>query len=125
MHENRETSETPAAQPGSRSAVEGNSHTARMHVPEESGRGIVPMNRSNHDGRLVGGEWGGNAADQGELSSIEHVPDTERVCACPKDGRECGQRGMLGRYSSAIRAACANEARADPCGLCLEKIGRA
>src|ERR1017187_6172347 len=32
-----------------------------------------------------------------------------QVCACPKGGRECGQSGMLGRYSSAIRAACANE----------------
>src|SRR5271166_3040971 len=49
MHENRETSETPVAQPGSRSAGEGNSHTARMHVAEESHRGIVPMNHSNND----------------------------------------------------------------------------
>src|SRR5271157_2492928 len=49
MHENRETSETLVAQPGSRSAGEGNSHTARMHVAEESHRGIVPMNHSNND----------------------------------------------------------------------------
>jgi hypothetical protein len=41
-----------------------------MHVPEESDSGVVPMNRSNNDGRLVSGEWGGKAADQGELSSI-------------------------------------------------------
>jgi len=27
-----------------------------MHVPEESDSGIVPMNRSNNDGKLVGGE---------------------------------------------------------------------
>jgi len=27
-----------------------------MHVPEESDSGVVPMNRSNNDGRLVGGE---------------------------------------------------------------------
>ena len=50
MHENRETSEIPAAQLGSRSAGEGKSHTARMHVPEESDSGILPMNHSNKDG---------------------------------------------------------------------------
>src|SRR5215472_1101272 len=50
MHENRETSETPAAQPGSRSAGEGLGHTARMNVSEESDRGIVPRNHSNKDG---------------------------------------------------------------------------
>ena len=32
MHENRETSETPAAQPGSRSAGEGSGRKARVHV---------------------------------------------------------------------------------------------
>ena len=50
MHENRETSETPAVNPGSRSAGEGKSHKARMYVPEESHSGIVPMNHSNKDG---------------------------------------------------------------------------
>src|SRR5215831_8962333 len=51
MHENRETPETPAAQPGSRSAGEGSGHTACMHVCEESHSGIVPMNHSNKDTR--------------------------------------------------------------------------
>ena len=50
MHENRETSETPAAQPGRRSAGEGSGHTARVYVSEESHSGIVPMNHSNKDG---------------------------------------------------------------------------
>jgi hypothetical protein len=50
MHENRETSETSAAQSGSRSAGEGLGRTARMHVCEESHCGIVPMNHSNQDG---------------------------------------------------------------------------
>ena len=50
MHENRETSEVPAAQPGGRSAGEGLGRTARMYVSEESDRGIVPMNHSNKDG---------------------------------------------------------------------------
>ena len=39
MHENRETSETPAVQPDSRSA----------YVCEESHSGILPMNHSNKD----------------------------------------------------------------------------
>jgi hypothetical protein len=50
MHENRETSETPTAQPGRRSAGEGQSHKARAYVYEESHSGIVPMNHSNKDG---------------------------------------------------------------------------
>jgi len=50
MHENRETSETPAAQPGRRSAGEGLSHKARAYVYEESHSGILPMNHSNKDG---------------------------------------------------------------------------
>src|SRR5262249_53058715 len=49
MHENRETSETPAVEPDSRSADEGNSRTARAYVSEESHNGIVPMNYSNND----------------------------------------------------------------------------
>jgi hypothetical protein len=56
MHENRETSETPAGEPSRRSAGEGLGHTARMHVCEESDSGIVPMNHSNKDGKDVGGE---------------------------------------------------------------------
>ena len=51
MHENRETSETPAAQAGSRSAGEGQGHTARAHVSEESHSGVLPMNHSNKDTR--------------------------------------------------------------------------
>ncbi len=54
MHENRETSETPAGR--CRSAGEGSGHTARVYVTEESHCGIVPMNHSNKDGRFVSGE---------------------------------------------------------------------
>ena len=50
MHENRETSEMPAAELSSRTAGEGSGHTARMYVSEESHNGIVPMNHSNKDG---------------------------------------------------------------------------
>src|SRR5262250_3316186 len=51
MYENRETSEAPADKPGSRSAGEGQGHTARMYAGEESHSGIVPMNHSNKDTR--------------------------------------------------------------------------
>jgi len=51
MHENRETSVTPAVQPGSRTAGEGLGRTARTDVPEESHDGVVPMNHSNKDKR--------------------------------------------------------------------------
>ena len=50
MHENRETSKTPAVQTDSRSVGEGLGRTAHMYVSEESDRGIVPMNHSNKDG---------------------------------------------------------------------------
>ena len=49
MHENRETSETPAVKPGGRSAGEGDSRTARADVSEESHSGILPRNYSNND----------------------------------------------------------------------------
>jgi RNA-directed DNA polymerase len=46
MHENRETSEAPAGN-NSRTASEGLGRKARMHVPEESDSGVLPMNHSN------------------------------------------------------------------------------
>ena len=51
MHENRETSGAPAAEPGGRAAGEGDSHTACVYVSEESHSGVVPMSHSNKDGR--------------------------------------------------------------------------
>jgi hypothetical protein len=56
IHENRETSEMPAANVSRRTAGEGSGRTARVHACEESDSGILPMNHSNKDGRLVGGE---------------------------------------------------------------------
>ena len=43
----------PASELSSRTAGEGKSHTARVHVSEESHSGIVPMNHSNKDGTLL------------------------------------------------------------------------
>jgi hypothetical protein len=47
MHENRETSLTPAK--NRRPARQGQGRKARMHVMEESDSGIVLMNYSNRD----------------------------------------------------------------------------
>jgi len=85
----------PAAKVSRRTAGEGSGRTARVYVSEESHSGIVPMNHSNKDGKVVGGEWGGKAADRGEHSSIRHVPDTERVCARPTGGRVYGKAVRL------------------------------
>ena len=52
MHENRETSEMPAVRISCRTAGEGLGRTARVFVPEESHRGIVPMKHSNKDETL-------------------------------------------------------------------------
>jgi RNA-directed DNA polymerase len=51
MHENRETSEVPAAKYCGRTAGEGGSRTARVYIFEESDSGIIPMNHSNKDGK--------------------------------------------------------------------------
>ena len=109
MHENRETSETPAVQPGSRSAGEGSGHTARMHVCEESHCGIVPMNHSNKDGILLA------ESEEGRLRIKESAGQSN---TCPtQSGEACVSQGLsgvrtsgsLGRYSSEIRTGCANE----------------
>jgi hypothetical protein len=43
----------PAAKPSRRTAGEGPGRTARMHVPEESDSGVLPMNHSNKDEQLL------------------------------------------------------------------------
>ena len=46
-----------------RTAGEGLGRTARMHIPEESDSGVVPMNHSNNDGQLSAESGEGKAAD--------------------------------------------------------------
>ena len=79
-----------------------------MPVSEESDRGIVPTNHSNNDG-------GPSAeGEEGRLLIKENTypPDTYPTLSgsarVPGVG-ECADRPMLVGYSSAIRAACANE----------------
>src|ERR1019366_1842630 len=75
MHENRETSEMPAATVGDRTAGKGSGHAARMYVPEESHIGILPMNHSNKDGTLLA------ESEEGRLPIKENVlqPNTHPI----------------------------------------------
>ena len=78
MHENRETSETPAVKTGSGTAGEGPGRTARMHVPEESDSGAVPMNHSNKDKKLLAeSEEGKPLIKENILQSSTHSTQSE------------------------------------------------
>ena len=87
MHENRETSETSAAQSGSRSAGEGIGHTARVHVCEESHRGVVPMNHSNKDGTAMAeGEEGRLRIEENTFPS-DTYPTPSGIARVPRVGK--------------------------------------
>ena len=96
MHENRETSETPVVQPNYRSAGEGSGHTARMHVFEESHRGVVPMNHSNNDRTWLA------ESGEGRLRIKENTfsPTRTRHRAGLRvfHGRASGRTSTYGRY---------------------------
>src|SRR5271169_3181160 len=49
MHENRETSETPAGKPAGRWA-KATSRKVHVHVSEGSDSGVIPMKRPNNNG---------------------------------------------------------------------------
>src|ERR1035438_5241480 len=85
MHENRETSETPAVKTGSGTAGEGPGRTARMHVPEESDSGAVPMNHSNKDEKLLAeSEEGRPLIKENILQPSTHSTQSENPMAKPK-----------------------------------------
>ena len=99
----------PAAKVSRRTAGEGLGHTARVYVPEESHRGIVPMNHSNKDGTSSA------ESEEGRLRIKESAGQSN---TCPTQSGEAGvsqglsgvrTSGSLGRYSSEIRTGCANE----------------
>ena len=91
MHENRETSETPAAQPCSRSAGEGSGHTARMHVSEESHRGIVPMNHSNKDRKSSAESEEGRLRIKENTFPFDTYPTLSGTARVPRMG-ECADK---------------------------------
>src|ERR1022692_3152445 len=88
MHENRETSETPAVQLGRRSAGEGSGHTARMHVSEESHCGIVPMSHSNKDGISLAESEEGRLRIKENTLSFDTYPILSGTARVPRVG-EC------------------------------------
>jgi hypothetical protein len=89
MHENRETSETPAVKPGSRSAGEGDSLTARTYVSEESHNRIVPMNYSNNDKTSSAESGEGRPLIKENAGQPVNLARTRRRAgrACHKGGR--------------------------------------
>jgi hypothetical protein len=108
MHENRETSKTPAVQLDCRSAGEGLGRTARTHVCEESDRGIVPMSHSNKGG--VSSAENEEGRPWIKENTFHSTRTRHRAGLCVSHGWTSVRTSVsLGRYSSAIRAACANE----------------
>jgi hypothetical protein len=91
MHENRETSETLAAQPGRRSVGEGQSHKVRMYVSEESHGGIVPMNPSNKDEAWLAEKGEGRQARDVRLSGLHAHQREERVRAVHGEAQDDSQ----------------------------------
>src|SRR6202051_1295927 len=102
MHENRETSETPAVQLGRRSAGESTGHTARMHVSEESHCGIVPMNHSNKDGIASAESEEGRLRLKENTFPFDTYP-TQRGTARVPRWASVRTSDVFGRYSSARR----------------------
>src|ERR1700686_2457855 len=92
MHENRETSETPAVQLGRRAAGEGTGHTARMHVSEESHCGIVPMNPSNKDGISLAESEEGRLRIKENTLPLDTYPTQSGTARVPRVG-ECADKG--------------------------------
>jgi RNA-directed DNA polymerase len=81
MHENRETSETPAASPAAGRWVKATSHKAHMYVFEGSDSGVVLMKRLNKDSApsAEGAEGRPLTKENTHQSSTQPTQDGERV----------------------------------------------
>src|SRR6266849_10105221 len=91
MHENRETSGMPATEIGRSSAGEGLGRTARMHVSEESHRGIVPMNHSNKDRKPSAESEEGRLRIKENTLPFDTYPTLSGTARVPRMG-ECAGR---------------------------------
>ena len=91
MHENRETSKTPAVQTDSRSAGEGLGRTARMYVSEESDRGVIPMNHSNKDGFPSAEDEEGRLRIKENTFPFDTYPTPSGTARVPRVG-ECADK---------------------------------
>jgi hypothetical protein len=94
----------------------------RPHDPRARLRGVT-LRRSTYEPfeqrqAVVGGEWGGKAAAQGEHFPIRHVPDSARDCACPTGGRVCGQATGLAAIHLREEPDALMSARPGPSGGC-------
>ena len=96
MHENRETSEIPVANLSDRTAGEGSGRTARVHVCEESHRGIVPMNHSNKDGASSAESEEGRLRIKENTLPFDTYPTQSGTARVPRVG-ECAEE----RYARA------------------------
>ena len=114
MHENRETSETPAVQPGSRSAGEGPGRTARVYVCEESHRGIVPMKHSNNDGTLSAESAEGRLRLKENTFLLDTYPTQRGTARVPRVG-ECADRLCLAAIYPSEEPDALTSARPDLC----------
>ena len=91
MHENRETSETPAAKSDGRSAGEGLGRTARVYVCEESHCGVVPMNHSNKDEQLSAESGEGRLRLKENTLSSDTYPTLSGTARVPRVN-ECADK---------------------------------
>ena len=105
----------PAAKSSHRTAGEGSGRTARMHIPEESDSGVVPMSHSNNDGQLSAESGEGrllikeNARQPDTLSTQSEIRVSPGWVGVRQAARENSPAHRFCRRSSAIRAVCANE----------------
>ncbi len=87
MHENRETSETPAANQAAGRWAKATSRKAHMHVSEESDSGEVPVNRSNKEGQP--------SAEVGEGRPLTKENTHQSNTSPPQSGKRVSQ-GLTG-----------------------------
>jgi len=101
MHENRETSETPAGS-NSRTAGEGSGRKARMNVPEESDSGVLPMNHSNKVEQSMAESEEGRPLIKENIHQSSTRP-TQSGARVSQGWRVCGkQQGNTRRGSSPL-----------------------
>jgi RNA-directed DNA polymerase len=81
MHENRETSETPAANHAAGRWAKATSHKTYMYVSKESDSGVIPMKRLNNDGTALaeGAEGRPLTKENTHQSSTQPTQSGERV----------------------------------------------
>jgi hypothetical protein len=92
MHENRETSETPAVEEitGRREKAKG--RTSRMYVCEGSDSGVVPMNHSNKDGRPSAESEEGRLLIKENTHQLHTFPTQSGMLRVP-EADECAANG--------------------------------